>query len=212
MDRRKRKTQKAIKTACLELIKEKGFDGMTILDITERADINRGTFYLHFIDKYDMIDQFEKELMGEIEKAFQDETFTVQSMEHLIFSRYRPLVRIFECFKENRDILEILFQTRGTSFIQNRFSEMSGQIFESKLKDQVLFNVSISPTLFFTIISSTIIGIANHWIQGKLEYEPEELAYHLINIIVNGPAKAAGFITGEMIDVKAVLAEGELRG
>jgi AcrR family transcriptional regulator len=49
MDRRKRKTRIAIQKACIELIQEKDFDTITISDIAERADINRATFYLHFV-------------------------------------------------------------------------------------------------------------------------------------------------------------------
>ena len=53
VDRRVRKTQSAIKKAFIQLLKQKDLDHITIHDITEAADINRGTFYLHYEDKYD---------------------------------------------------------------------------------------------------------------------------------------------------------------
>ena len=46
-DRRVRKTRSAIKSSFIELLNEKELEKITIQDIADRADINRGTFYLH---------------------------------------------------------------------------------------------------------------------------------------------------------------------
>ena len=62
-------TRARIKRALIELIGEKGFDALTVSDVTRRAKINRGTFYLHFIDKYDMLEKLEDELIARLEQA-----------------------------------------------------------------------------------------------------------------------------------------------
>ena len=62
-DERVIKTKKLIKTALSELIQEKGFDHVSITDLTQRANINRGTFYLHYQDKYDLLEKFENEVL-----------------------------------------------------------------------------------------------------------------------------------------------------
>lgn len=51
VDRRIRKSQKAIKSAVIELMTEKNFDDITLQDISDRADVSRGTIYLHYVDK-----------------------------------------------------------------------------------------------------------------------------------------------------------------
>ena len=56
LDRRTRHTIAAIKKAFFELFKETGFAKITVADICRRANINRGTFYLHFEDKYALVD------------------------------------------------------------------------------------------------------------------------------------------------------------
>ena len=58
MDRRVAKTRKLILNAFLKLLKEKGFEKITIQDIADEADINRGTVYLHFEDKYHLMDYY----------------------------------------------------------------------------------------------------------------------------------------------------------
>ena len=55
MDRRKRRTRKYLGKALLELVQEKKWDQITIQDITDRADINRATFYLHYGSKEELL-------------------------------------------------------------------------------------------------------------------------------------------------------------
>lgn len=62
-DRRVVRTKAVIRDALTALIEEKGFEALTVKDITARANINRGTFYLHYRDKYDLLEQSEQELI-----------------------------------------------------------------------------------------------------------------------------------------------------
>ena len=50
-DRRVGKTRKALKEALTDLILEKGYEGVTVQDVIDRADVGRSTFYAHFVDK-----------------------------------------------------------------------------------------------------------------------------------------------------------------
>lgn len=57
MDRRIQKTRQAIMNTLVDLLTEEGFDKITINDIADRANINRGTVYLHYVDKFDLLDK-----------------------------------------------------------------------------------------------------------------------------------------------------------
>ena len=61
IDRRITKSQEAIKKALIELMSEKSFDDITIQDIADRANVNRGTIYLHYLDKFDLLDKVMEE-------------------------------------------------------------------------------------------------------------------------------------------------------
>lgn len=61
VDRRVQRTRQALRQAFIEVVREKGFAATSIRDITERANVNRGTFYLHFTDKYMLLDTFLRE-------------------------------------------------------------------------------------------------------------------------------------------------------
>ncbi|GIO16590.1 hypothetical protein J19TS2_61450 [Cohnella xylanilytica] len=71
MDRRVKKNQTAIMNALMYLIAEKEFDKITINDIAERADVNRGTVYSHYSDKYDLLDKcIENQLIHLVEMCY----------------------------------------------------------------------------------------------------------------------------------------------
>ncbi len=62
-DLRIQRTQKAIVDAFYELLDEKSFGSITVIDICDRALINRGTFYTHFEDKYQLLDKCISDVM-----------------------------------------------------------------------------------------------------------------------------------------------------
>ena len=72
MDRRNAKTEKLLENALIKLMLEKSFDKISIKDLTETADINRGTFYLHYKDKYDLLEQKEAEMLKEYSDTIAD--------------------------------------------------------------------------------------------------------------------------------------------
>jgi AcrR family transcriptional regulator len=67
-DRRVRYTKTALKQSLLELMRDRPIEKITVKDICEKADINRGTFYAHYTDPYDLLTQIEDELFNEILK------------------------------------------------------------------------------------------------------------------------------------------------
>lgn len=63
VDLRIKRTQKSIKKAFFELIEKEGFDHISVKDITDLAMISRNTFYLHYSDKYDLLNKVCDELV-----------------------------------------------------------------------------------------------------------------------------------------------------
>ena len=65
MDRRTRYTRQLIRETLLELMREKEFGRITVTEVCKRAELNRGTFYLHYQDLRDVLDDVLTELMSE---------------------------------------------------------------------------------------------------------------------------------------------------
>ena len=67
-DRRIRKTKAQLRQGLAELLQEKSLKEITVKELTDKVDINRSTFYLHYSDIYDMMEKIENELIEEIEE------------------------------------------------------------------------------------------------------------------------------------------------
>src|SRR6516225_8769957 len=66
---RVRRTQKLLREALIELIEERGFEALTIGEITERAMVSRAAFYRNYQDKYDLVEQIFEEAMSALLSA-----------------------------------------------------------------------------------------------------------------------------------------------
>lgn len=119
IDRRILRTRAALRKAFRELIKEKGYEAVTVENITERANIGRTTFYQHYRDKEDLyLEGFESrliELVGEVT--------TMPLMKWFMESNGAFVRSIFETVQQDADFFRIVTQ-ENTNNVYNRFREI----------------------------------------------------------------------------------------
>ena len=86
VDSRVRRTKRLLRQGLTELLKEKSIKKITVRELSERVDINRGTFYLHYKDIYDLVDQIEQELFAEYESILSNYTIAdLKTQPHKCF-------------------------------------------------------------------------------------------------------------------------------
>lgn len=69
LDPRVKRTRRLLQRAFEDLLAEKGFNALTVQDITERAEVNRATFYAHYADKFALLEETIREAFrAELEK------------------------------------------------------------------------------------------------------------------------------------------------
>lgn len=116
------KSRKAIQAALLELVVEKGFAAVTIRDITERAMVNRSTFYRHYLDKYDLLDQFIDQLQAMVsDAAFLAEKAAQTTAEKVPSG----LLLLLQHIQEYPDFYRIMLGQNGDARFTQRFRELS---------------------------------------------------------------------------------------
>jgi AcrR family transcriptional regulator len=90
IDRRIRRTRKLIQNALFSLMKEMPYQGIRINQITERADISRSTFYLHYETKDDLLLSIVDEIIDEYFQAIDGITNdSTESPAFLLFSKWK---------------------------------------------------------------------------------------------------------------------------
>ena len=70
-DARVRYTKKVLRDSLFDCLKEKSINNVTVKEVCEKADLNRATFYKHYKDCYDLIEQLQAEELKEFEQLFK---------------------------------------------------------------------------------------------------------------------------------------------
>lgn len=116
MDLRVIKTRNAIKNAFLELRAKKSTEKISIKELTELANINKATFYLHYHDIYDLAETLEREAVCDCLKNIKNPEFilsdTKKFMKQLAGSMY-----------SNEQLMKILFEGNRSSSFTKIFEE-----------------------------------------------------------------------------------------
>lgn len=193
-DRRAIRTKKMIRSALAELIDEKGFINISVTDLTQRADINRGTFYLHYVDKYDLLEKIENEIIQEIE----EETKHLDSANMMnIDTTKEPLpfmVKLFEYFRENSVIIKSILGPKGDPTFDRKIKKfIETNLFEKQKSKS--FNVDqavISEEYFMPYILSADLGVIQHWLEKDMKESSDEMALMLARMSLLGPLRAVG--------------------
>ena len=139
IDRRIRKTRRLLRECLTALLKEKKVQDITVREIADMADINRGTFYLHYKDVFDLMEQIENGLLKELEDMLNHhQAQDLLSRPSLIFAELYPLVQ------DNADIVSILIGENGDLNFVNRLKHI---VREKCLKDWMALKRCVIRTL-----------------------------------------------------------------
>ena len=158
LDPRVKRTRGLILGAFTNLLAEKSFDAISVQDVTEKAQINRATFYKHFLDKYALLDRWvEQQFRQEIESRVLDAChYTPDNLRILLLT-----------------VCEFLFKVRTDCMQSQRQFE---PLIEKQVKNQIyeLLNVwlrkmnpTVSTEIPATVAAWAIYGLASHYNHAK---------------------------------------------
>lgn len=124
VDLRIQKTQKSIKQAFFDLIEEEGFDHISVKDITARAMISRNTFYLHYSDKFDLLNKICDELVFKlflgVGKQLRRETRKLRVDTYGAASVIKMGIKTIE---EDREAYRILLTSSGSDLLTQKLQQ-----------------------------------------------------------------------------------------
>ena len=88
-DRRVRKTKRLLRGALTDLLKEKPIQEIKVREIADMVDINRGTFYQHYRDVYDMLNSIEDEIFIDFRTFFSNNSDSLEEeADHFFISLF----------------------------------------------------------------------------------------------------------------------------
>ncbi|MBE6753146.1 MAG: TetR/AcrR family transcriptional regulator [Ruminococcaceae bacterium] len=172
MDRRVRRTRERLTGALTELMKEKNINDISVRELAELADINRGTFYLHYRDPFDMLCRLEDELLEQFASLVERYRFK-GSLDFDCSNEF--FVKIFELVADNAQLISILFCPTGSSTFWSRLGEMLRDGFA---KDAEAYFGEQSPVRYGYYCDFALIGIINivrRWLENGMREPIDEM-------------------------------------
>jgi len=203
-DRRIQRTRQALHAALLELIKEKEFDAISTEEVTERANVGRATFYLHYKDKEDLLLEEYSEMANAKAQALSEIPFSawfpIKEADENDFMKSdapRPLLMVFQHIKENSELYYILLKSAKSSRIVERIRKINTEAIlkfvETKVKTDplpIFFKVPVD--FFAAYFSGALLSTVDWWLEEGMHHTPEEITKLFRSLFFRGAKETIG--------------------
>lgn len=197
-EKKRRKTEKQIETSLLQLMKENTFETISIRQLIDLAEVNRSTFYRHYLDKYDLLEKIENRLLDDLQAYYQEaldsaclfkleKDFKVEDYIH----EKQNLFHFFESYLED---LAILLGPNGSPTSLWRLQEALREIFSQSifLGDPLLEEVEAD--LLLNHQAASFMGTLTYWLAHP-HYKSQQMSDFHTKVTTVG---LAGFVREHM--------------
>jgi len=165
-DRRSQRTRHLLSEALVELIREKGYNPITVSDIIDRANVGRSTFYAHYRDKDDLLAGELDRVIGFLSQGVSDES----DEENSLF----PSLGLFRHVGEQYELYKALVWTPGIDLlIKHLQTSLSHRIEEGIQRSEKDFDIPLP--ILANFIAGGFLILLKWWLENKMIHSPEEM-------------------------------------
>ena len=195
VDPRIKRTNKYLRDALVELLKEKDVTSITIQEITEKAELTRGTFYLHYQDKQDFLMQSMNEVLEELiekvkPKQNNEDSAAVEENDESV-----SFLKLFEFIYDHSDYFKVMLSDRGLPQFRSHMTE----IVKKRVYGELISSIGetedgldIPEDILISYITSAHIGVICSWLESDMKFSPAFMADKLTSLTLLGPIRVAG--------------------
>ena len=180
-DRRVRRTKKLLTQALTQLLQEKQINEITVKELTDLADMNRGTFYLYYKDMFDMLEKIEDGMFEALDAI-------VSLHEHDDVSQQtKPiLLDLFRFIQDNQEMCRVLLSPHGDMNFLHRLNEV---VREKCLKAWPNLRKEKGEADFdyhYSFVVFGCAGIIRAWVNRNCSESAEKMAEMAYGMILRG--------------------------
>ncbi|MDR3573467.1 MAG: TetR/AcrR family transcriptional regulator [Anaerolineaceae bacterium] len=194
-DRRILRTRKLLEEALITLIQEKDYAEITIQDIADRADVNRVTFYLHYRDKQELLensaDTIFNDLMAKI-NPLTGENFRLDIPPE-------SMTLVYSFIAENARFYRIVLGENGIPFLVNRLRKYLAELTIQRY--QMVTSPDSKRPIPLEIVAQyaagSIIGLISWWLENDMPIPPDQFAHQTLLLTAYGTYWSAGINPGK---------------
>jgi len=186
-DRRVQRTLQMLSDALFALIVERGYDAITVQDITEQANIGRATFYLHYHDKEQLLEASILGIFDELTKHIgpaQDSPATEQSLS----------IRVFQHVAERHKLYHALFQEGGPPSIVIRMQKWLASLIQHRvLRSHIEQSTrEVDAELLAMHCAGSLLALVIWWLDHDLTPTAEQMGYLFWQLVAPGISDVCG--------------------
>ncbi|MEC0236063.1 TetR-like C-terminal domain-containing protein [Paenibacillus kribbensis] len=196
------RSRRLIQQALLDILMNQGIKELNVKNVTQRAGINRGTFYLHYKDIFDLIEQTE--IMRGLLDIFEPidlNQLMLHEDEELPFPAF---VQAFEYLQTHAYFFKAVFHSSAPSELRDRLQFLVGtRLYENLKQDHPHAQWSTYPSGYLiAYLGNAQFGLIQHWFMKDQSLPPAEIARLLTRFIKTTPCLSHHFqsennVTGE---------------
>ncbi|TKH04233.1 TetR/AcrR family transcriptional regulator [Peribacillus simplex] len=182
IDRRIRKSKMALKESLISLMQSKDFRDITITDIVELADLNRGTFYKHYQYKEELLEEVMEDVIADLIISYREpyknvETFTINELT-------ASVIKIFEHVANYANIYTLILKSNAWPTLLERICNELKKLPLEDLEDYRP-NPKINIELASSYQAYAILGMIIEWVNTGFKYSADYMAEQLLEILNN---------------------------
>ncbi len=164
-----RNTKRRLREGLLQLMEQRPIQEISVRELTELADVNRGTFYFHYPDLYALLREMEENFI----EAFRSKLH--ESVPHGS-AAYRYLDAIFAFLGENRSFCRIMLGPNGDMQFVERVKALVDDTISYFWQTNEHHAERARYEMYNTFIISGCIGLIQKWLNDPGLTSPEEMA------------------------------------
>ena len=188
-DRRTKRTRTLLKKAYIQLLSQKKFSDISVKELCDLADINRGTFYLHYTDIYDLKVQLEDEIVLHLEKLVLTHATLKNSNDS-----YELFLDLFQFAEKNADFFTAMLSNNSDISFLNRMQTLFKERYlEAILKETTPYD-SVDLEYSYNFIASGFTGLINSWLTTPNRPDAEKIAKLINRIVYDGLPSLLSFL------------------
>lgn len=167
VDIRVKRTYNQLFSALLDLLCEKSFDDLTVLEICDRAGVHRATFYKHFVDKYDFLNTCFNLSLANLTFDKIAESYTPETMKK---SCMKMIMKVLDFVEENKRVIVSLSTDRSSSSFNAALNDAIANFLEERMNTVIPKNsekLNKTVPLLANYYAGAISGIIKWWASGQ---------------------------------------------
>ena len=173
-DRRFKRTNRLLQAALVELTLEKGYEAVSIRDLTERADVGYATFFRHYRDKDDLLE--------EVLHGMKDEMNTLLKPGWLISNPEQGCTMLFQFVQGNYERVKVLLNSTNTMTLLRPVQELALQEVMEQLPPG--FSEMIPADVSAGFLISSLIMMIRWWVENERPYTPERMGVYTAGLVI----------------------------